>query len=126
MGCQGQLNHFNHYAKEKIPYGIKRYHDETLRLMDVIEAQLEGRWSGQKKEYLAGKGKGKYSWADICAYPWAILADYSGITKEEMDSLPNLKAWTDRIGERPAVKIACGKKYDNGMDELAIGKGLFK
>jgi glutathione S-transferase len=88
---QGQLNHFNKFAPEKIPYGIKRYHDETLRLLSVIDDHLSGafssreqvwvlsyltlfspgKWSKEpEREYLAGNGKEKYSWADISTYPW--------------------------------------------------------
>ncbi len=31
------------YAKEKIPYGIERYSNETRRLLGVLEQRLEGR-----------------------------------------------------------------------------------
>lgn len=41
---QGQLNHFNVYAEQKIPYAIKRYKDETLRLYGVIEGRLSGKF----------------------------------------------------------------------------------
>jgi glutathione S-transferase len=33
---QGQANHFFRYAPEKIPYGIKRYQDETARLYRLV------------------------------------------------------------------------------------------
>jgi len=108
---QGQFNHFNKFAKEKIPYAIKRYHDETFRLLDVLEIQLSGRYSGVKKEYLAGKGSGKYSWADISTFPWANIAGFSGIEDEEMAKLPNVTAWLARIKARPAVEIGTGEKY---------------
>ncbi|KAI9618994.1 hypothetical protein KEM48_006464 [Puccinia striiformis f. sp. tritici PST-130] len=55
---QGQLNHFTRYAPEKLPYAVKRYHDETLRLYGVLEIQLSGKYTGIKKKYLAGKGEG--------------------------------------------------------------------
>jgi glutathione S-transferase len=35
---QGQANHFFRYAPEKIPYGIKRYQDETARLYRSVSA----------------------------------------------------------------------------------------
>lgn len=108
---QGQFNHFNLYAPEKIPYAIKRYHDETLRLYGVLEIQLSGQFTGVKKEYLAGKGKGKYSWADMAIYPWVAWYEKSGITKEEFAKFECLKAWLDQIGEREAVKVGCGSKY---------------
>ena len=53
---QGQANHFNVYAPEKIPYAINRYLNETKRLYGVLEKQLE------KQDYLVGN---KYGIADI-------------------------------------------------------------
>ncbi|KAI8460412.1 glutathione S-transferase [Phakopsora pachyrhizi] len=117
---QGQLNHFGHYAPEKLPYAIKRYHDETLRLYGVIEIHLSGKYTGVKKSYLAGKGEGKYSWADIVIWPWVKIYALSGITEEEVLQLPNLKAWLDRIGERPAVKEGSGPKYEQVSSQLLL------
>lgn len=102
---QGQLNHFNRFAPEKIPYGIKRYHDETVRLLGVIDGHLSGKFSGEpEREYLAGNGKGKYSWADISTFPWVHVAEFGGITQEELGSMKHLTAWLERIKERPAVQ----------------------
>ncbi|KAG0140999.1 hypothetical protein CROQUDRAFT_322249 [Cronartium quercuum f. sp. fusiforme G11] len=109
---QGQYNHFNLYAPEKINYAIKRYHDETLRLYEVLEIQLSGKFSGVKKEYLVGKDKGKYSWADMAIYPWVKIFEYSGITKEEFEKFEHLKAWLERISDRPAVQTGGGPKYN--------------
>lgn len=109
---QGQLNHFNLYAPEKLPYAIKRYREETLRLYGVLEIQLSGKYSGVKKNYLAGKGEGKYSWADMAIWPWVNIYQVSGITEEDMNQFPHLKQWLKRIGERPAVKEGCSDKYN--------------
>jgi glutathione S-transferase len=54
------------YAPEKIPYGIKRYQDETRRLYGTYEKHL----GDGNKQYLVG---GKYSIADICTQPWSVL-----------------------------------------------------
>lgn len=56
---QGQANHFVRYAPETIDYAVQRYGNETRRLYGVLEERLRGR------EYLVGKGKGRYSVADI-------------------------------------------------------------
>lgn len=54
------------YAPEKIPYAIKRYLDETKRLYSVLEGRLSGEFTGSgERDWLAGKGKGKYSWAEM-------------------------------------------------------------
>ena len=47
---QGQANHFNRYAPERIEYGVNRYVNETRRLYGVLNTQLEKSTSG----YLVG------------------------------------------------------------------------
>jgi len=93
---QGQAHHFLHYAPEDIPYGKKRYQEETRRLYGVLNIRLNGR------EYLVGAGKGKYSIADINVFPWVRIHKHAGI--ETLDEFPHVKAWVERILERPAVK----------------------
>jgi len=88
---QGQANVFYRYAPEKIPYAIERYQKETRRLYEVLETALKG------KEYITGK----YSIADIACYPWVVRHDWAGVSVE---GLPNVQAWLERIGKRPAVQ----------------------
>jgi glutathione S-transferase len=57
----GQANHFFRYAPEKIPYGVKRYQDETARLYGVLEDHLGGKKDGVEKIFLVGE---KYTVAD--------------------------------------------------------------
>lgn len=90
---QGQANHFNVYAPEKIPYAINRYLNETKRLYGVLEKQLE------KQDYLVGN---KYGIADIKAFGWVRIAPRTGVS---LDEFPKLKAWVDRIEARPAVQV---------------------
>ncbi|MCJ1447839.1 MAG: hypothetical protein MMC23_008351 [Stictis urceolatum] len=108
---QGQYHHFGKYAKEKIPYAIERYHNETLRVFGVLEIRLSGKYTGEPRDYLAGKGKGKYSVADIGTWPWVKGWESSGFTTEEMDEFPHMKKWIARIAERPATKRGIGEKY---------------
>ncbi|KAI8846440.1 glutathione S-transferase [Chytridium lagenaria] len=89
---QGQLNHFNRYAPEKIPYAIKRYYDETVRLFKTLERVLsDGR------EFIAGE----YSIADIAIFGWVAAYDWAGVN---MDETPLLEKWLFRVSERPAVR----------------------
>ena len=90
---QGQANHFIRYAPEKIPYGIKRYTEETKRLYTVLNSALEG------KDYLVGN---TYTLADAISYPWIRL--YAISEYLDVDDLPNLKAWIARIDARPATQ----------------------
>lgn len=95
---QGQLNHFGHYAAEDLPYAKDRYRNECRRLYSVIEKGLEGR------DWLVGPGKGKYSLADMNAFPWMWMGQYSGVPYEAFG--PNTKAWLQRNYDRSAVKTA--------------------
>jgi GSH-dependent disulfide-bond oxidoreductase len=87
----GQYNHFNRFAKEKIPYAIERYEKETLRLYGVLDGQLT------KGEYICGD----YSIADIATFPWIAAYDVMGLT---LDKHPNLKRWFGTLQQRPAVQ----------------------
>ena len=89
----GQLSHFGRFAKEKLPYAISRYTDESKRLMGVLEGQLTGR------EYLASTG---YSIADIAAYPW--VKAMGEFFPELHEGRTQVRRWLERVGARPAVQ----------------------
>jgi GSH-dependent disulfide-bond oxidoreductase len=107
---QGQANVFYRYAPEKIPYAIERYQKETKRLYKVLDYRLADH------EYLAGD----YSIADIATWPWVTLHGWAGV---DIDDLPNLERWVERVGERPAVvkgrAIPEMIKLENKEEELA-------
>ncbi|MFN2376236.1 MAG: glutathione S-transferase family protein [Candidatus Binatia bacterium] len=88
---QGQANVFFRYFPEKLPAVISRYHNETKRLYEVLETRLEGR------EFLCDE----YSIADIATWPWVRIHAWAGI---EIDDLPNVQAWIERVAARPAVQ----------------------
>ncbi|HEX8592837.1 MAG TPA: glutathione binding-like protein [Pseudomonas sp.] len=90
----GQNHHFNRFAKEKIPYAIKRYVDETARLYGVLNKHLDGR------EFVAGS---QYSIADMAIYPWIVPHSWQD---QNLDDFPHLKRWFDMVAERPATKRA--------------------
>lgn len=89
---QGQANHFNLYAPEKIPYAINRYLNETKRLYSVLETQLG------KQPWIAGQS---YGIADIKTFGWVRIADRTGVPLKDF---PKLSEWVKKIEERPAVK----------------------
>ena len=86
----GQAYHFKN-ASEQIPYAIKRYTDEALRLYGVMEKQLE------KKSCLAGD----YSIADMAIFPW--VSAYSK-NLDNLTDFPHVQRWLKEIGDREAVK----------------------
>jgi GST-like protein len=87
----GQLNHFKFYARETLPYAIKRYDDEVNRLYGVMNKQLKNR------EFLAGK----YSIADMACFGWANSWQRQG---QDINQFPNFKRWIETMNARPAVK----------------------
>jgi GST-like protein len=88
----GQAHHFLKFAKEDVPYGKKRYGDETKRLYSVMDLRL-----GQTP-FLAG---GDYTIADIATYPWVSRFDYQQV---DLATYPNVKRWFDTVSARPAVQ----------------------
>ena len=101
----GQLNHFKHYARETLPYAIKRYEDEVNRLYGVMNKHLAGN------EFLAGK----YSIADMACVGWVNLWQRQG---QDIEEFPNLKRWLEAIKARPAVQrgMALGVELRKGID----------
>ena len=89
----GQNHHFSHYAPEKLPYAIDRYVKETDRLYGVLDKRLA------EHEFIAGR----YSIADMAAYPWIVPHERQGQSLEEF---PHLKNWFERMRVRPAVTRA--------------------
>jgi glutathione S-transferase len=90
---------------------ITRFRNETLRVYGVLEIRLSGKYTGVPRDYLAGKGKGKYSIADIGTWTWVKGWERSGFTEEEMAQFPHLLKWIERIAARPAVQKGIGEKY---------------
>lgn len=80
-------------------------------MFGVLELQLSGKYTGQPKEFLAGRGKGKYPVADMGTWPWVKNWRGSGFTDDEMAAFPHLAGWIERISGRPAVQRGVGQKY---------------
>jgi len=91
---QGQTNHFKRYAPEKIPYGIKRYTNETRRLYGVLDKHLAKSKSG----FLVGD---HISIADITTVGWVWAAGWAGL---DINEFPNLKKWEEMLEQRPAMQ----------------------
>ena len=93
----GQNHHFNRFAKDKIPYAIERYVNESKRLYGVLDQQLIGQ------DYVAGD----YSIADMAIFPWLCRYEWQSI---DLEDFPNVKAYMQRMNERPAVQKALSIK----------------
>ena len=107
----GQAHHFRSYARKvepdesKLEYGANRYTNEVNRLYGVMDRRLADR------DYLAGP----YSIADMAAWPW-ILPEGQG---QNLEDFPNLKAWVERLKERPALRRGrdAGKELRSNLAE---------
>lgn len=95
----GQVTFFKRAAQkperdpESCAFAIRRFEKEMRRLYEVLESQLDGR------DFICGD----YSIADMACWPWVKQhGDYLG----DLSEFPNIRAWRDRIGARPAVERA--------------------
>ncbi len=91
----GQAHHFIKYAPsletpQDLPYAKDRYRNEVSRLYGVLDRRLADR------EYVAGD----YSIADMAVWPWASLWEGQ---EQDIGQFPNMRAWLERVGRRPAV-----------------------
>ena len=87
----GNFNHFTRVAPDNA-YALKRFGDEAHRLYRVFNTQLEGR------EWVAA---GDYSIADMSLFGWTRSPEARDV---DIAEFPNVKAWIDRMGARPAVQ----------------------
>ena len=124
----GQANHFRSYAPAMTPdqrhlsYGVNRFTNELHRLYGVVDDRLKDR------DYVAGD----YSIADMACWPWTRYPSARGI---DLAEFPNVAAWVERVGARPAVirareegeavRQGAASLADNTADAEAQRKILF-
>ncbi|MBA2657062.1 MAG: glutathione S-transferase N-terminal domain-containing protein [Tatlockia sp.] len=100
----GQYGHFHRYASEDLPYAKKRYADEVLRLMGVMDKQLEHH------PYISGS---EYSIADMAIWPWLYCYENFYETPIPTNQYPHLIRWYKTIARRPQVIAALGAYEDD-------------
>jgi GST-like protein len=96
----GQNHHFNHYAPEVVPYGIKRYTEETARLYGVLNNQLAAN------RFVAGDN---YSIADMAIYPWVTLHEHQ---KQDLSQFPHIARYLQTMAARDDVQRGMHKYAD--------------
>ena len=104
----GQAHHFIKYAKEEVPYGIMRYGNEANRLYGVLDRRLAGR------EFVVGD---MLTIADIAILPWTRTFYNQNV---DIEAYPHVKAWRQRLLERPAFKdgYAVGADWHQDLSQL--------
>ena len=93
----GQAMYFQRIAKpngDDVPFAIRRYVDESRRLLQVLDNRLQGR------DWIVGH---ELSIADIATYPWARCHFWATVS---VDGLPHLQRWFDRLDAMPRVQAA--------------------
>ena len=95
----GGFGHFYAYAPFKIEYPIDRFAMEVKRQLDVLDRRLADN------QYICGD---EFTIADIAIWPWygALIRNQVYEAAEFLDaaSYKNLVRWTNKIGDREAVK----------------------
>lgn len=107
----GQANVFYRAMEEKLQPAIDRYQNESRRLFEVLDGQL------QTHEWLAGD----YSIADIANWCWVRLHFWSGVP---LDGLTGLQRWKEAMDQRPACQrgIAVPEPLDLPTDPDGVEK----
>lgn len=111
----GQVHHFLNYAPEDVPYAKRRFVDELNRIYGVLDRRLTDR------DFVAGP----LSIADMAIWPWAQGWERQG---QDIAEFPNMKAWLERMWDRPAVQAgkALGQeKRMNLAEDKEAQKVLF-
>jgi GSH-dependent disulfide-bond oxidoreductase len=86
----GQAHHWTALAPEKPAIAVQHSVNLVRRLYHVLDERLGST------TFLAQE----YSIADIAAYPWMAAHDWASL---DLAEFPNLAAWANRVGSRPAV-----------------------
>ena len=107
----GQVHHFRNYSQTKVPYAIERFMNEADRLYGVMDKRLADR------EFLAGR----YSIADMAAWPWVRGYEKRGL---DIEAFPNVKAWLARVGARRCVVRGAKVGEDLRKPDYDLGKDL--
>jgi len=93
----GQAMYFQRIAAQQgneDPFAIKRFVDESRRILEVLNGRLKNR------SFLVGE---QYTIADMATYTWARCHYWANVP---IDELPHLQAWFDRIDAREATQRA--------------------
>lgn len=117
----GQAHHFLKYAPamdppNDLPYAKDRYRNESGRLYGVLDKRLADR------DFVAGD----ISIADFAIWSWATLWEGQ---QQTLDDKPHMKAWLNRMEERPGVqagRAVAAEKRSNLQEDKKAQDLLFK
>ncbi|KAI0187293.1 glutathione S-transferase-like protein [Xylaria flabelliformis] len=98
----GQAMWFHNRHAIKVPSAFERYAGEINRVTGVLESVLSAKKGNGDGPYLVGD---KLSFADLAFYTWQTTVVWA-LPEGTVDYsvAPTVKAWIDKIAERPSVK----------------------
>ena len=108
----GQWHWFTDAAPVNSELAIKRYREESLRLLEVMNGRLG------VVPYLGGAD---YSIADVASYAWTKAAVDELAKDEHAEAIAGMKPlldWLKRVGERPGVARGMQIPNDQQKQEL--------
>lgn len=106
----GQRAHFNYFAPETVPYGIRRYDEQGEIVYGVLDRLLRERM------YFLDMG---FSMVDIAFFPWMSAMVTLGFPFEKHTAL---HSWFERVEARTAVRKGLG--IPTGIQNLPPRKQL--
>jgi GST-like protein len=106
----GQRAHFNYFAPETVPYGIRRYDEQGEIIYGVVDRLLQNR------AYFLGDD---FSMVDIAFFPWMSAMIKLGFPFEKHVAL---SSWFERVATRPAAIKGLG--IPTGIQNLPARKQL--
>ncbi|KAI1265488.1 glutathione S-transferase [Xylariaceae sp. FL1019] len=98
----GQAMWFNNRHSEKVPSALERYVGEINRVTGVLESVLSAKKDDSEGPYLVGN---RLTLADLAFFTWQttiVWAMPEGTV--DYSVAPTVKAWVDKMAERPSVK----------------------
>ncbi|CAG8955745.1 hypothetical protein HYFRA_00011011 [Hymenoscyphus fraxineus] len=90
----GQAAHFNRYVTEPETYGSLRFTSECRRLQHVLDKQLS------TSSFVAGD---RLTIADVAIFIFSHSSTWCGV---DINESPHIKAWHDKLAQRPAFQRA--------------------
>ncbi len=84
-------HHWSALTSKKSPQALEHHVSVAARVYRLLDERL------RQNTWLAGS----YSIADMAAYPWIDVSEWTTL---ELDDYPGLKRWSAEVGSRPAVK----------------------
>jgi GST-like protein len=88
--ASGQTHHWHKLDPNGSATALEFNKALTERVYRLLDARLS------EHHFIAGN----YSIADIAAYPWILVSEWTGL---DMNDYPHLSRWFVEIGQRPAV-----------------------